>query len=293
MPHGCPVGRGKRDVGSWRDLPKATEDDWTSLDAGSRAIIDKHPKLEKANTARHPGTLGMGNHFLEVRLDQEDRVWSMLHSGSRGVGNVTGTYFIERAKADMRRYFVNLPDEDLAYFPEGTANFDDYVEAVEWVQTFAMMNRRVMMGHAIDAIRKVIEMRLEKLHRVWEGQSREHPRGFDGASGPGNAVSIHVVHENVTEVFVGFGRQGVSSEAGAAGAVREASAYLAGAHPVGSHLADRLLLPLALGAGGRFVTGPLAEHTKTNIDVIRAFLDVSALVVPAQEGGAVRVVIAK
>lgn len=161
VPHGRSVGRGTRDVGAWGNLPKATEDAWSALETGFQAIVEKHPKLEKANTANHLGTLGTGNHFLEICLDQADRVWFMLHSGSRGVGNTIGTYFIERAKADMRRYFVNLPDEDLAYFPEGTPNFDDYVEAVEWAQSFAMMNRQVMMSHAIEAARKVIEKPFE------------------------------------------------------------------------------------------------------------------------------------
>jgi tRNA-splicing ligase RtcB len=161
VPHGRSVGRGKRDVGAWHNLPKATEEGWMGLEAGFKAIIEKHPRLASANTANHLGTLGTGNHFLEVCLDQEDRVWFMLHSGSRGVGNAIGTYFIERAKADMRRFFINLPDDDLAYFPEGTPNFDDYVEAVEWAQSFAMMNRQVMMSHAIEAARGVIEKPFE------------------------------------------------------------------------------------------------------------------------------------
>lgn len=161
VPHGRSVGRGKRDVGAWHNLPKATEEGWIGLQDGFRSIIEKHPRLASANTANHLGTLGTGNHFLEVCLDQEDRVWFMLHSGSRGVGNAIGTYFIERAKADMRRFFINLPDEDLAYFPEGTPNFDDYVEAVEWAQSFAMMNRQVMMSHAIEAARGVIEKPFE------------------------------------------------------------------------------------------------------------------------------------
>lgn len=161
VPHGRSVGRGKRDAGAWHNLPKATEEGWMGLEAGFKSIIEKHPKLASANTANHLGTLGTGNHFLEVCLDQEDRVWFMLHSGSRGVGNAIGTYFIERAKADMRRFFINLPDEDLAYFPEGTSHFDDYVEAVEWAQNFAMMNRQVMMSHAVEAARGVIEKPFE------------------------------------------------------------------------------------------------------------------------------------
>ena len=80
----------------------------------------------------------------------------MLHSGSRGVGNQIGQYFIELAKADMQRWFLNLPDKDLAYFPEGTVHFDDYVEAVEWAQAYAMMNRSIMMEHALAAFRGVV-----------------------------------------------------------------------------------------------------------------------------------------
>ena len=85
--------------------------------------------------------------------DERDHVWIVLHSGSRGVGNAIGTYFIELAKKDMRKWFINLPDEDLAYFPEGTDHFDDYVEAVGWAQDFAALNRRMMMANVIAALR--------------------------------------------------------------------------------------------------------------------------------------------
>ena len=156
VPHGRSVGRGQRDRGAWHNLPGATEQAWGNLAEGFAAITQKHPKIAKANTANHLGTLGTGNHFLEVCLDQDDRVWFMLHSGSRGVGNLIGTYFIEKAKDDMRRFYINLPDEDLAYFPEGTQHFSDYFEAVDWAQAFAMANREIMMQHAISAARKVI-----------------------------------------------------------------------------------------------------------------------------------------
>nr|WP_282183254.1 RtcB family protein [Niveispirillum sp. SYP-B3756] len=112
--------------------------------------------MAKANHVTHLGTLGTGNHFVELCLDEADRVWVMLHSGSRGVGNVIGTHFIELAKKDMRRWFINLPDEDLAYFPEGTDHFNDYVEAVGWAQEFAALNRRMMMVHTMSALARVI-----------------------------------------------------------------------------------------------------------------------------------------
>ena len=117
------------------------------------AILAKHPKLDRGNHANHLGTLGTGNHFIEVCLDEAENVWFMLHSGSRGVGNRMGNYFIELAKKDMRKFFINLPDTDLAYFPEHTEHFDDYVEAVEWAQDYARRNRDLMMGQIIGAVR--------------------------------------------------------------------------------------------------------------------------------------------
>jgi tRNA-splicing ligase RtcB (3'-phosphate/5'-hydroxy nucleic acid ligase) len=183
VPHGRTVGKGHaRDKGAWgEDLPPATQAAWNELAPGFKAICDKHPKLEKANTAPHLGTLGTGNHFIEVCLDEEDRVWLMLHSGSRGVGNAIGSYFIERAKEDMRRYYVNLADQDLAYIPEGTEGFDDYIEAVDWAQRFAQVNREIMMTHAVAAARKVIkkpfDASLEAINCHHNYVAREHHFG--------------------------------------------------------------------------------------------------------------------
>ncbi|MET3133472.1 tRNA-splicing ligase RtcB [Oxalobacteraceae bacterium GrIS 1.11] len=98
------------------------------------------------------GTLGGGNHFIEICLDEAQRVWLMLHSGSRGIGNVIGRYFIAAAKKDMQRHQLNLPDRDLAYFSEGSEWFDDYVEAVEWAQDYALVNRSEMMRRALEAL---------------------------------------------------------------------------------------------------------------------------------------------
>src|SRR5712671_2528079 len=98
------------------------------------------------------GSLGGGNHFIELCLDEAQRVWIMLHSGSRGIGNVLGRYFIAAARKDMQRHRVNLPDKDLSYFSEGAELFDDYVEAVDWAQDYALLNRSMMMKLVIDAI---------------------------------------------------------------------------------------------------------------------------------------------
>ena len=98
------------------------------------------------------GTLGGGNHFIEICLDEEQRVWIMLHSGSRGIGNVIGRYFISAARKDMQRHQIHLPDKDLSYFSEGSTLFDDYIEAVDWAQDYALINRREMMRLIIDVL---------------------------------------------------------------------------------------------------------------------------------------------
>jgi tRNA-splicing ligase RtcB len=146
-----------RDVGSWNTPPPAVDAGWMTLKDEFDAICRKYPKLRHANHHKHLGTLGGGNHFVEVCLDEEGAVWLMLHSGSRGVGNAIGTHFIELARQDMRRHMINLPDQDLAYLEEGTQHYDDYVEAVGWAQKFARINREVMMENLIGALRTVIK----------------------------------------------------------------------------------------------------------------------------------------
>ncbi|MBC7213056.1 MAG: RtcB family protein, partial [Pseudomonas sp.] len=154
VPHGKTFGR--RDQGAWDNVPNQADQVWSGLAGRFKAITDKHPRLEKTNNRQHLGTLGGGNHFIEVCLDEADRVWFMLHSGSRGVGNAIGNLFIELAQADMRQHMVNLPDRDLAYFEEGSRHFADYVEAVEWAQDFARHNRELMMQAVVAATRKVL-----------------------------------------------------------------------------------------------------------------------------------------
>jgi tRNA-splicing ligase RtcB len=161
VPHGRDVGRGKRDKGSWGDPPPAIVDAWATLAQRFERICDKHPRLKNTNNLVHLGTLGTGNHFIELCLDEDQRVWVMLHSGSRGVGNAIGSFFIELAKEDMRKWYINLPDEALAYFPEGTDHFDDYVEAVGWAQDYAALNRRMMMTNVIRALRSQIAVPFE------------------------------------------------------------------------------------------------------------------------------------
>ena len=156
VPHGSnPRSRG-RDQGSWENPPETVDQVWATLADEFDALCELHPRLKNTNNRKHLGTLGTGNHFIEVCLDEEGAVWFMLHSGSRGVGNAIGTHFIELAKKDAERHERNLPDQDLAYFEEGAQYFGDYVRAVGWAQKFAQRNREVMMTNLIATVRKVI-----------------------------------------------------------------------------------------------------------------------------------------
>jgi tRNA-splicing ligase RtcB len=158
VPHGRTSNGRKGDRGAWHDIPQHHLTEWERLKPGYELIQAKHPKLGRGNDVNHLGTLGTGNHFIEICLDTKDSVWFMLHSGSRGVGNRIGTFFIELAKEDMRKWMINLPDKDLAYLPEGTDHFNDYFKAVRWAQDFAMTNRRLMMDNLMRAVKGTSEL---------------------------------------------------------------------------------------------------------------------------------------
>jgi tRNA-splicing ligase RtcB len=153
VPHGRTDNGGGNDRGAWRDPPKAQVAAWRAMEEDFKRIVDRHPAVAKSRHVQQLGTLGTGNHFIEVCLDEEKRVWFMLHSGSRGVGNKIGTYFIELAKKDMGRNLANLPDKDLAYLEEGAEHFEDYRHAVEWAQRYATTNRALMMDAVVAAAR--------------------------------------------------------------------------------------------------------------------------------------------
>ncbi len=154
VPHGRAPGT--RDPGAWGKVPAEVDGAWAQLAPEFTALCHDYPRLEKTNHRNHLGTLGTGNHFIEVCLDEQGFVWFMLHSGSRGVGNAIGSMFIELAKKDAMHQQANLPDEDLAYFEEGSQYFGDYVRAVGWAQKFAALNREVMMRRVIGAAKAVI-----------------------------------------------------------------------------------------------------------------------------------------
>ena len=144
---------------------RAAMDAFTSLRAGELTKAVRTAKAEtKAMT--QVGTLGGGNHFIELCLDESDAVWVMLHSGSRGTGNLIGTYFIERAREELGKRVLgfHVPDKDLAFFMQGEPLFDDYVEAVSWAQDYARENREAMMARVLHEMRhRLPKFQLEKM----------------------------------------------------------------------------------------------------------------------------------
>lgn len=155
IPHGRTDNGGKNDKGGWgKEMSADAAVRWEHLSVRYDDIITKHPKAKGFNSWQHMGTLGTGNHFIEICLDEDDAVWVMLHSGSRGAGNKIGSYFIQKAKEEMERYHITpyLPDKDLSYLVEYTELFDDYVSAVEWAQDFAAENRKSMMSAVLKVL---------------------------------------------------------------------------------------------------------------------------------------------
>jgi tRNA-splicing ligase RtcB len=154
VPHGRTDNGGKNDRGAWGDPHKLTDRHWRALKEGYDRIVDENPRIGKwGDPRRHLGTLGTGNHFIEICEDEQGRAWVMLHSGSRGIGNRIGSHFIVKAKKQCEQHFVPLPDNNLAFLPQGTPGFDEYWHAVQWAQEFADRNRQIMLGLTINSIR--------------------------------------------------------------------------------------------------------------------------------------------
>ena len=184
VPHGRTDRGGRNDRGSFSKAPAEVEDAWRKLRPGYDRIVEKHSRLDRGKTYQQLATLGSGNHFIEMCLDESDAVWIMLHSGSRGVGNRIGMHFINLAQKDMKSHLNNLPDKNLAYFEEGAEHFDDYVFAVEWAQKFARTNRDIMMARILASLARgkelpkfqATEMAVNCHHNY---VSREHHYGED------------------------------------------------------------------------------------------------------------------
>jgi tRNA-splicing ligase RtcB len=180
IPHGRTDDGGSNDIGSWRgNAPNTVVKYWASLDSIYSGLIGKHPKANSLGAGTHQlGTLGGGNHFIEVSYDENGEVWVVIHSGSRGPGNKFGTYFSKLAKQECDKWFISLPNRDLAYLVEGTEYFNDYLAAQAFSLRYALYNRRIMMYLAIDAIGKVTGVNLSR----WDHNSAERD---------GNLINCH------------------------------------------------------------------------------------------------------
>jgi tRNA-splicing ligase RtcB (3'-phosphate/5'-hydroxy nucleic acid ligase) len=158
VPHG--FDKNGRD-GNWGDIPEAVGQAWSEMEPDYRKIVEQNGRVSSKNAVCQLGTLGSGNHVCSVNIDEEDRIWLLLHSGSRGLGNRVGQFFIEAAKKEMEKLGVKLPhpSKDLEYLSAGTAIFDQYVEALMFAQNYARTNRRLMIDAAVKAMKKVVPVK--------------------------------------------------------------------------------------------------------------------------------------
>lgn len=152
IPHGRSHNGGPGDCGAWQQPPSFVTAAWQKLAPGYAKLTEKQPSLQHPGVLSQLGTLGSGNHFIEICLDEVDRVWIMLHSGSRGVGGRIGSVYIDLAKKEMSRWMIPLPDQDLAYFPTGTTHFSGYLASVLWAQNYASENRKLMLHMVVNAL---------------------------------------------------------------------------------------------------------------------------------------------
>jgi tRNA-splicing ligase RtcB len=152
-----PCGRtnngGVGDRGAWGTVPGDVRLVWDVKFADEYdKLCEKHPGARSRNTYNQLGTLGTGNHFIELAEDEIGYVWIVLHSGSRGLGNKIGSYFTDVAKHLCKEWFIELPDQDLAYLPQSTPEFTDYKNAVQLAQKFAWENRVLMLDHIVSSL---------------------------------------------------------------------------------------------------------------------------------------------
>jgi len=154
IPHGFVTTPGRAIKGAWETIPNSSANKWALIAAEYDKLVEKHPSIKHEKPHNQLGSLGGGNHFIEICLDERQHGWVMIHSGTRGAGNKIGTYFIDKAKKDMERNYIHLPDKDLAYLVEGSTLFNDYVDAVHWSQDYASINRDIMMDFALSVMRQ-------------------------------------------------------------------------------------------------------------------------------------------
>ncbi len=166
VPHGKTFDRNQGDKGAWSEPPLDVRETWDEkLRTRFVYICDKYPVIRTAteknrNNLHQLGTLGGGNHFIEICYDKENCVWIMIHSGSRGIGNLIGRSFIKQAQEYCKQHFIPLPHRDLAYLVQGTPLYEDYLDAVQWAQDYAYQSRRLML----QRVRSVLGTEIGGVH---------------------------------------------------------------------------------------------------------------------------------
>ena len=163
VPNGRSDNGGPRDIGAWGEVPDHITKVWVDEFVSEyEHIIGRHPGAEARNTFCQLGTLGTGNHFIELSATEAGEVWIVLHSGSRGLGNKIGSYFTGLAKELCKKWFIELPDPELAYLPAGTQEFKDYLDAVHFAQRFALRNREIMLEATLETVSNVVGKQMVK-----------------------------------------------------------------------------------------------------------------------------------
>lgn len=183
VPHGRTDNGGKGDHGSWHNPPEDVISAWGKLEDEYNELCKKHPKIKHPRVLNQLGTMGTGNHFLEMCSDEAETVWFVIHSGSRGGGNSIGSYFTEIAEQHMSKWFIELPDKKFAFLPQGTEDFKDYLKAVHWAQEYAHANRELMLDAACLAVKEsklVPDFQVDQVINCHHNYiAREHHYGHD------------------------------------------------------------------------------------------------------------------
>ncbi|CAJ06035.1 conserved hypothetical protein [Leishmania major strain Friedlin] len=241
VPHGrTHGGYSGADAGSWRNsVPTNVQQVWKKhLADDFEELCRRNAQVASTNNLNHLGTLGTGNHFIELCLDDQQprrHAWVMLHSGSRGVGNRIGSLFIELAKKDMEARMLQLPDADLAYLDEGTAHFTDYIFAVEWAQRYAWWNRQLMLDAVLVAMRGCIATPFTTVQA---------------------AVNCH--HNYVERIRIPIREQGQEAQAASSpgqGTFREQDVWLTRKGATSARMGELAVIPGSMGACSYIVRG--------------------------------------
>jgi len=261
VPHGRTDRGGLGDKGRWQDtIPNSACNRWyNGMSDAFYKIADKYPRIRQfGDPLWQLGTLGGGNHFIEVCSDENDEVWVMLHSGSRGIGNRIGTHFIKLAQGECEKWMSKLPNKDLAYLPEGTEYHDDYVEAVGWAQSYARTSRDIMLEQTLIAL--------------YTATGRRDDWGTDGASG--NTETAINCHHNYVEKENHFGKNVFITRKGAVRARVGDLGIIPGSMGARSYIVEGLGNPDSFNScshgAGRVMSRAEAKRTFTVEDHIKA-----------------------